>query len=65
MEILWSPLFAAFSVVLERYDDPAVVRDCFDGIQNCVKLLGRSDLDQEKDTFIIFLQKFCPLQNLS
>ncbi|KAM3140342.1 hypothetical protein pb186bvf_007502 [Paramecium bursaria] len=58
LEQIWSPIFASLTVALEQTENPKQIQDCFEGLGSCVRLLGKFDLDEEKDTFIFFLQKY-------
>ncbi|CAK61467.1 unnamed protein product (macronuclear) [Paramecium tetraurelia] len=55
----WSAIFASISVFLEQAEDKLQIALCFETIQSCIYLMGRFDLDEEKDTFISFLQRYC------
>ncbi|CAD8080310.1 unnamed protein product [Paramecium sonneborni] len=55
----WSVIFASISVFLEQSDDQKQIQLCFETIQAFIQLIGRFDLDEEKDTFIIFLYRYC------
>ncbi|CAD8069698.1 unnamed protein product [Paramecium primaurelia] len=55
----WSAIFASISVFLEQTEDSQQIQLCFETIQSFIQLMGRFDLDEEKDTFISFLQRYC------
>ncbi|CAD8175946.1 unnamed protein product [Paramecium octaurelia] len=55
----WSAIFASISVFLEQTEDQQQILLCFETIQSFIQLMGRFDLDEEKDTFISFLQRYC------
>ncbi|CAD8161380.1 unnamed protein product [Paramecium pentaurelia] len=55
----WSVIFASISVFLEQTDDQKQIQLCFETIQAFIQLMGRFDLDEEKDTFISFLYRYC------
>lgn len=43
--------------VFEESDDPNILDTCLEGIVYCIKLLGISNMETEKSTFILFLSK--------
>ncbi|CAK70017.1 unnamed protein product (macronuclear) [Paramecium tetraurelia] len=55
----WSVIFASISVFLEQSEDQQQILLCFETIQAFIQLMGRFDLDEEKDTFISFLYRYC------
>ncbi|CAD8168508.1 unnamed protein product [Paramecium pentaurelia] len=55
----WSVIFASISVFLEQTEDQQQILLCFETIQAFIQLMGRFDLDEEKDTFISFLYRYC------
>ncbi|CAD8150221.1 unnamed protein product [Paramecium octaurelia] len=55
----WSVIFASISVFLEQSEDQQQILLCFETIQAFIQLMGRFDLDEEKDTFIRFLYRYC------
>ena len=57
-EVVWSPVLAVFSVLLEQSDDPNMVQSCLEGFANCIILTGLHNMSVERDTFVSSLAKF-------
>jgi len=57
-EVVWSPVLAVFSVLLEQSDDTNMVQSCLDGFANCIILTGLHNMKVERDTFVSSLAKF-------
>ena len=60
--IMWSPLLAGFSVLLEQNDDPKIIQLCLEGYSLSIYLAGRYGLDDERDTFVMSLYNFTGLK---
>jgi brefeldin A-inhibited guanine nucleotide-exchange protein len=63
-EIIWSPVIAVLSILLEQSDDPKIQQLCLEGFANCIKLTGYHNMNTERDTFISGLAKFTNLTSL-
>ena len=63
-EIIWSPVLAVFSTLLEKSEDPKIIQLCIDGFMNCILLTGLHNMDTERDTFVSSLAKFTNLTSL-
>ena len=63
-EIIWSPVLAVFSVLLEKSEDLKIIQLCVDGFSNCIILTGMHNMDTERDTFVSSLAKFTNLTSL-
>lgn len=57
-EVVWSPVLAVFSVLLEQSEDPNMIQSCLEGFANCIILTGLHNLSMERDTFVSSLAKF-------
>lgn len=57
-EVVWSPVLAVFSVLLEQSEDPNMVQSCLEGFANCIILTGLHNMSVERDTFVSSLAKF-------
>lgn len=60
--IMWSPLLASFSVLLEQNDDPKIIQLCLEGYVLSINLSGRYGLETERDTFVTSLYNFTGLK---
>ena len=66
LEMIWSPILAAFSVVFERClpeSDEKYFLICISGIESMIKLTCILNLSDIRDTFIVTLIKFANLSN--
>ncbi len=63
-EIIWSPVLAVLSVLLEQSEDPKILQLCLEGFANCVKLTGYHNMNTERDTYVSSLAKFTNLTSL-
>jgi len=63
-EIIWSPILAVLSVLLEQSEDPKIIQLCLEGFANCIKLTGYHNMNTERDTFVSSLAKFTNLTSL-
>lgn len=61
-EIIWSPVFAVFTVLFEQFDDPKIIQLCLEGLANCIKLTGYLNMNTERDTFV---SSFAKMTNLT
>lgn len=64
LEMIWSPILAAFSVVFESQspdNDEKFIGTCIDGIEAMIKLTSVIGLNDIRDTFIVTLIKFTNL----
>jgi hypothetical protein len=62
MQMLWSPLFAVFSMSIEQAEEKSkIVLDSLEGIKFCIRLLGICDMVTERETFVVFLSKYTGL----
>mmetsp|Transcript_25861 Transcript_25861/g.43279 ORF Transcript_25861/g.43279 Transcript_25861/m.43279 type:complete len:1714 (+) Transcript_25861:76-5217(+) len=59
----WCPMLAAFSVVLEESDDPAIIAMCLEGFRHAIRIAGFFYMDTERDAFVSSLAKFTYLQS--
>lgn len=50
-------MFASFTRVFEESDDKEIWDTCLEGMVFCIKLLGISNMETEKDTYLFFLTK--------
>ena len=64
-EILWSPLLAVLSVLIEQYEDPKIIQYCLDGFTYGIKLTGMFSMHTERDAFVWGLFKFTSLNYTS
>ncbi len=60
-EIIWSPVFAVFTMLYEQFDDPKIVQSCLEGLGNCIKLTGYLAMNSERDTFVSSLARITNL----
>lgn len=60
--IMWSPLLAGFSVLLEQNDDSKIIQMCLEGYALSIYIAGRYGLDDERDMFVISLYNFTRLK---
>ena len=64
IEIIWSPVLAVFSELLEKSEDPRIISLCVEGFKSCIILTGLHNMDTERDTFVSSLAKFTNLYAL-
>lgn len=60
--IMWSPLLASFSVLLEQNEEPKIIQLCLEGYVLSINIAGRHGLDTERDTLIMSLYNFTNLK---
>ena len=63
-DILWSPLLAVLSVLIEQYDDPKIIQLCLDGFTFGIKLTGMFSMNTERDAYVLGLVKFTSLNSM-
>ena len=60
--VIWSPLVAGFSVLLEQNDDPKIIKLCLEGFALSVQIAARYKLEDERDTLVMSLYNFTGLK---
>eukprot|EP01119_Soliformovum_irregulare_P013394 TRINITY_DN3553_c0_g1_i7.p1 TRINITY_DN3553_c0_g1~~TRINITY_DN3553_c0_g1_i7.p1 ORF type:complete len:1701 (-),score=587.09 TRINITY_DN3553_c0_g1_i7:49-5151(-) len=63
-EVVWPPMIAAFSVLLEEMDTPEVIALCLEGFKYAIRVSCTFHLEVERNAFITALAKFTVLNNL-
>lgn len=63
-EIVWPPMLAVLSQILETYDDPTLVKQCLQGFQLSILLSCRMEFTVARNTFVNALAKFTTLDSV-
>jgi len=63
LQLMWSPLLGAFSLVVDEAEDPRVVETLLRGIQDLVFLTGAFALATEKDALLSVLLNYSSLEH--
>ena len=63
-EVVWAPIMAMVSILLEVTEDPRVVALCLEGFKCAIRISSIFFLETQRDTFVTSLTKFTYLNNL-
>jgi brefeldin A-inhibited guanine nucleotide-exchange protein len=63
-EIVWPPMLAVLSQILETYDDPILMKQCLQGFQLGILLACRVEFPVARNTFVNALVKFTTLDSV-
>eukprot|EP00981_Chlorochromonas_danica_P013923 scaffold7101_cov242-Ochromonas_danica.AAC.2 len=63
-EIVWPPMLAVLSQVLETFDDPTLVKQCLQGFQLSIVLACRMEFTVARNTYINAMSKFTTLDSV-
>ena len=61
VDITWGPMLSVFSQLLEMSTGASVVSHCFEGMEHCIRLAARLDIETARDTFVQTLAQLTTL----
>ncbi len=59
----WAPMLAAFSLLLERCQEPVITSLCLEGFRSSIRVSAIFELENERNTFLNALLSFTLLQS--
>lgn len=59
----WAPMLAAFSLLLERCQEPVITGLCLEGFRSSIRVAAIFEMENEKNTFLNALSSFTLLQS--
>eukprot|EP00761_Pharyngomonas_kirbyi_P013864 gb/GECH01013893.1/.p1 GENE.gb/GECH01013893.1/~~gb/GECH01013893.1/.p1 ORF type:complete len:1618 (+),score=375.39 gb/GECH01013893.1/:1-4854(+) len=63
-EVTWAPMLAAFSVILEDFNEEKFVKLCMEGFDHGIHISCCFNMETERNAFVSSLTKFTYLSNL-